>query len=50
VRGTPLPLMSASQREAYVRWLEAKAKGRRGSLADFFRRAARELRDQWSDA
>jgi hypothetical protein len=47
-RPEPLALMSARERESYLDWLARVAKGRRGTLPDFFRKAAQQLRDQWS--
>jgi hypothetical protein len=36
------------ERESYLDWLTAKVRGRKGSIAERFRNAARELRGQWS--
>jgi hypothetical protein len=43
-------LMSSRQLDAYAAFLDRVAGRRRGTLPDFLRKAARELREQWSFA
>lgn len=39
----PLSLMTGAEQEAYCAWLKRFAGKRRGSIADYLRRAAKEL-------
>lgn len=48
MKAEPLALMTRTERASYCDWLARIAKGKRGTLSDFFRKAAQELRDQWS--
>jgi hypothetical protein len=42
----PLALMSSAQRDSYLDWLLTLVGRRKGSIADFYRKAAAQLRER----